>query len=94
MHFVIHCIDKPNSTGLRSETRPAHLAYLEGWEQKIVTGGPMLSEDGQSMVGSLIILDCADIEEARNFAANDPYALAGLFDTVAIRPWRRVFPKA
>lgn len=94
MYFVIHCIDKPNSTQLRTDTRAAHLAFVEGWEDKILTGGPMLSEDGQSMIGSLLILDCADIEEARSFTVQDPYALAGLFDSVTIRPWRRVFPKA
>lgn len=45
------------------------------------------------MVGSLLILDFADKAEAENFAANDPYAKAGLFERVDIRPWRKVYPK-
>ena len=36
----------------------------------------------------------ADEAAAKAFAANDPYAKAGLFETVEIRAWRRVYPKS
>ena len=36
------------------------------------------------MCGSLIILDVADLDEARDWAAGDPYARAGLFASVEI----------
>jgi uncharacterized protein YciI len=45
------------------------------------------------MTGSLLILDFADRTEAQAFADGDPYAKAGLFERVEIRPWRKVLPK-
>ena len=44
------------------------------------------------MNGSLVILDLADQSEAEAFAANDPYAKAGLFEKVIIQPWKKVLP--
>jgi uncharacterized protein YciI len=87
MLFVLTCIDKPDSTALRMEVRPRHLAYFQERLSLVKIAGPFLSDDGQTMKGSLIILDVPDIAAAQAFAANDPYALAGLFQSVDIRPW-------
>jgi uncharacterized protein YciI len=40
------------------------------------------------MVGSLIIIDAADTAAAKAFSVQDPYAQAGLFARVDVRPWR------
>jgi uncharacterized protein len=90
-HFAIHCIDKPGSLALRMATRPDHLAYLEGIKADILAAGPLLDGDGQPM-GSLLIVDFADRKAAIEFAAADPYALAGLFASVAVTAWRKVLP--
>ena len=42
------------------------------------------------MCGSLIVLDVPDLDAARAWAEADPYAKAGLFDSVAIREWKKV----
>jgi len=34
------------------------------------------------------VLEAADLAAARAFAAADPYAKAGLFASVEVRPWR------
>ena len=94
MLYSFYCTDKPGSLESRLGNRPAHLAYLEGLGARIVTAGPLLADDGQTPVGSLLIIECADKAEAEATAAGDPYAAAGLFDSVVIRPWRRVFPKS
>jgi hypothetical protein len=91
MHFILECIDKPDSLDLRMVTRPPHLEYLTGLSDKITIAGPILGEDGKP-VGSLLILDVADRAEAEAFAAGDPYAKAGLFASVTIRPFRKVLP--
>jgi uncharacterized protein YciI len=93
MHFVFHCTDKPDSAALRAATRPAHLAHLERHADAILAGGPLLGEDGTSAVGSLLIVDFPDRAAAERFAADDPYAKAGLFAVVTITPWRQVYPK-
>jgi uncharacterized protein YciI len=94
MFFMFHCTDKAGAADVRAANRAEHLAYLETLGGRLFVAGPLLTEDGQGMVGSLLIVDCADAAEAEAFAKNDPYAKAGLFERVEIRPWRRVFPKA
>jgi uncharacterized protein YciI len=42
------------------------------------------------MCGSLLILDVEDMAAAQAWAENDPYAKAGLFDSVSIDVWKRV----
>lgn len=91
MHFILECHDKPGALDLRMATRPPHLEYLTSLGDKITIAGPILGEDGKP-VGSLLILDVADQAEAESIAANDPYAKAGLFQTVTLRPYRKVLP--
>ncbi len=42
------------------------------------------------MCGSLIILDTRDLATAQNWADGDPYARAGLFETVTLIEWKKV----
>jgi uncharacterized protein YciI len=91
MYFAIHCIDKPGSSDLRAVTRADHLKYIEGVAGQILAAGPLLGIDGVA-IGSLLIVDFADRKAAIAFAADDPYALAGLFASVAVTAWRKVYP--
>ncbi len=90
--FAIHCIDKPYSQELRAETRAEHLAYLESAINKVVVAGPLLDDEG-TPIGSMLLMNFPDRRAAVNFAAEDPYALAGLFASVAVTAWRQVFPR-
>lgn len=94
MLYAIYCLDKPGSLEVRLGNRPAHVAYLESQGDKLITAGPLMSEDGQTPLGSLLVFEADSRAGAEAFASGDPYALAGLFESVAIRPWRKVFPKA
>lgn len=93
MHFAILCIDKPDSFELRKATRPAHLEYMKDYAHRALAIGPVLSDDGETMNGSLLIIDFEDRAEAEAFCAGDPYAKAGLFQSVEIRRWKKVLPK-
>ena len=93
MPFAIHCLDKPDSGAVRMAARPDHLAYLVGFEDKIIFAGPLLADDHQTMIGSLLILDLPDRAAAERFSAGDPYRKAGLFQTVSITAWRQTYPK-
>lgn len=94
MLYIIFCTDKPDHQQVRLDNRPAHLDYLKGYADKLFAAGPTLSDDGAGMTGSVLILDLADRAAADAFAANDPYAKAGLFAEVVVRPWRKVLPAA
>ena len=88
--FLILCADKPGSRELRAATRPAHLAYLSTGEVQVKLAGPWLDEGDGGPLGSMLLVEADDIAAARAFAAGDPYALAGLFDTATVTPWRLV----
>ncbi len=90
MLFAIICTDRPGGLDLRLATRPTHLAYLTMYASRIVHGGPMLDIEGRPC-GSLLIIEAEDRPAAEGFAAEDPYAKAGLFESTVIRPFREVF---
>lgn len=85
--FAVMCTDKENHLETRKANRDAHLAYLK--ETGVAQAGPFLDADG-NMCGSLLILDVVDLAAAQDWAANDPYAKAGLFQSVSIQHWNRV----
>ena len=89
MLFAIYALDKENSIELRMNTREAHLTYLV--DSPLVFAGPLLDDEG-IMCGSLIVLEMDNISQVKNFADNDPYAVAGLFKNVEIRHFVKAFP--
>ncbi len=88
MRVALMAHDKPGALDLRTANRQAHLDYI------LTTGvvemaGPLLDAAGQ-MCGSLIILDVPDMAAARAWAAEDPYARAGLFTSSTLVEWKKV----
>jgi uncharacterized protein YciI len=92
MKYVLVCEDKKDSLEVRLSNRDKHLAYIGELGDRIHLAGPMLSDDGESMVGSLLIIEADSAADIQAIAERDPYALAGLFDKVTIRPFRQVIP--
>lgn len=92
MNFLLYCVDKAGHGHVRTENRPAHVDYLKSNLDRIVIAGPMLSDDGAAMLGSMLVIEAADRAEAEAFAAGDPYAKAGLFESVTIQAYKKVFP--
>jgi uncharacterized protein YciI len=88
MRVALICIDKPNHLQTRLDNRAAHLAHIEA-SGIVEMAGPFLTPDG-TMAGSLIVLTVETLAQAQDWAANDPYAKAGLFQSVDIREWRKV----
>ena len=80
--------DKSGALPIRAENRPAHLEYLKT-TGVVQQAGPLLDGDG-AMIGSLIVLDVADMAAAETWRDNDPYAKAGLFADVQLIQWNRV----
>jgi len=90
MLFAIQCTDRPGTTELRASTRPPHLAWLEANIARLVFVGPVLAPDGTAC-GSILVVEAKDLDDARAFAAADPYAAAGLFEATVVRGFRPVF---
>lgn len=80
--------DKPGALNIRKANRDAHLAYIK--ETGVVTqAGPLLDDVGE-MTGSLVILEVQDMAAAQEWADMDPYAKAGLFESVQLIHWKKV----
>ena len=91
MLFVIRCLDKKDHLPVRQENRPAHVEYLQSFGDKLFAAGAIL-DDNEMMCGSVVIIDVADRTAAEAFAADDPYAKAGLFEQKSIDRWNKVLP--
>jgi uncharacterized protein YciI len=88
MRVTLICHDKPGALQTRLDNREAHLAHI-ATSGVVEMAGPFLDETG-AMTGSLIVLTVASLDEARAWAAADPYAKAGLFQSVTLREWKKV----
>lgn len=88
MLYALMAWDKDGALDVRMTNRPDHLAYLES-TGVVRQAGPFLDAEGQPC-GSLIVLEVDDIDAAKAWAENDPYATAGLFRDVKISAWKRV----
>lgn len=80
--------DKPGALQVRLDNRADHVAYLKG-SGAVSQAGPLLDDAGE-MCGSLVVLDVADMAAAEAWAAEDPYAKAGLFASVELIAWNKV----
>ena len=87
MLIALMAKDKDGALQTRKDNRDAHVAYLK--ETGASQAGPFLDANGE-MCGSLIVLDVADMAAAEEWAANDPYAKAGLFASVELIQWNKV----
>ncbi len=89
MLFIATCVDMPHSVEKRLANRPAHLAYLDGLGAKVKIGGAILADDHLTPVGSMLIFEGDSEPDIQAIVAEDPYTVAGLFESVTVRPWRQ-----
>lgn len=87
--YALTCLDKENGLETRLGARQDHLAWVQSTGM-LRLGGPFLDDKGD-MAGSLMIIEAADLEAARQFNRDDPYTKAGLWASVDIRPFRVTF---
>jgi uncharacterized protein YciI len=98
MYYAIRGIDVPGSLPARRSLRPAHLARVEILRDagRLLLAGPLPAIDSPDpgpagFVGSLIVGEFASLEEARAWAAADPYFIGGAWGRIEVDPFIRVF---
>ena len=92
MQFVLYALDKENHLDVRMENRPDHIDFLKKHDGtdtpvQVLLAGPLRSDDGETMIGSVLVLEADNKSDIDKFAANDPYAIAGLFQSVSIHEY-------
>ncbi len=93
MLFAIHLLDKPGATDLRVLARPEHKAYLALMAERIALAGPLVSDDGKTMVGSLLVMDFASREAVSEWLKNEPFTQAGLYACVSVHAFSNLWPQ-
>lgn len=99
MWYAILSQDVPDSLARRTGARPAHLQRLENLKQqgRLLLAGPHPAIDAEDpgpagYSGSLVIAEFASLAEARNWADADPYAAAGVYARIEVKPFCRTLP--
>ena len=93
MLFTFFLIDKPGSLAQRMEIRPEHKAYLGAKAEQIAFAGPLLSDDGKTMVGSLLVIDFADRAAALAWLEAEPFTRAGVYGSRQVMAFRNLWPQ-
>lgn len=99
MLYAIIAQDNDNSLEQRLASRPAHLERLQQLkdEGRLILAGPHPAIDSEDpgpagFSGSLIIAEFISLEDARQWADADPYVAAGVYQSVTVKPFKKVFP--
>lgn len=83
--FILNARDKANALDTRMANRPAHLEWAKASADMIRMAGPVFAEDGETFAGSVFVIEVENLAAAQAWAREDPYAKAGLFETVEIK---------
>ena len=99
MYYTIYATDNDNSLSARLEARPAHVERLKALvdEGRLLVAGPSPAVDSEDpgnagFTGSVIIASFDTLEDARAWAADDPYVQAGVYANVEVKPFKKVLP--
>ena len=91
MFYALYCTDKEDHLDVRLDNRADHLEYIKALGDKLIMAGPTFEDDGETMNGGIIVVDMDSKSDVEAFAKDDPYNRHGLFESVIIRPWKKVF---
>jgi hypothetical protein len=89
MMFAMVALDRPYAVPKRMEMRPEHLKHLDALGEQLILAGPFLNDNNEG-VGTILVIEAENIEEAREMFNRDPYIKGNLFDQITIKPWALV----
>ncbi len=99
MLYAIYGKDVADSLPIRRRVRAEHLERVKRLadEGRLVIAGPLPAIDSPDpgpagFHGSLIVAEFESLEDAEQWIAGDPYASEGVFESVHVKPFRRVLP--
>jgi uncharacterized protein len=93
MIYALLLFDREGAAELRQRVRPEHKAYLAQVADRIAFAGPLLTDDGVTMIGSLLVIDFADRSAANAWLAHEPFTRAGLYARSEIHPFANLWPQ-
>jgi len=99
MLYAIISQDVENSLDKRASARTEHIERLHTLKEQgqLVLAGPHPAIDNNEpgpagFTGSLIVAEFTSLEAAQSWADDDPYIKAGVYDSVTVKPFKKVLP--
>lgn len=99
MWYVIYSKDRVDSLNARVKARADHLVRVEALleQGRLLLAGPRPAIDAEDpgpagFQGSLIVAQFESLADARQWADEDPYVAAGVYESVEVTPFRQVMP--
>jgi uncharacterized protein YciI len=92
MLYVIHALDKAGALPQRVTHYEAHKAFLTDADAhgvSIVMSGPLVDDEGSTMIGSLFLVESPDRAAVERFNRADRFHEAGIWDKVTITRFNR-----
>jgi uncharacterized protein YciI len=77
----------PDASGQRGSL-PLRRRFIEDNRSQVIACGLLLSDDDATWVGGIMLAEASDHAAVEALAARDPYAQAGLYQSVEIHRWR------
>jgi uncharacterized protein len=91
--YAITLMDRPDSGDLRLRVRPEHKAYLAAVADRMAFAGPLTTDDGRTMIGSLLAIDFESREAAHAWLADEPFTKAGLYASTSVHAFENLWPQ-
>jgi len=99
MLYAIISRDAEDSLDRRIQARASHLQRLQGLKEtgRLILAGPHPAIDAQDpgpagFTGSLVVAEFQSLQDARQWADDDPYVTAGVYEEVLVKPFKKVLP--
>ncbi len=99
MLYTIVGTDYPDSLEKRMAVRPDHVKRLKQLqsEGRLIIAGPNPAIDSADpgeagFSGSLIIAEFDSLEQAQQWASEDPYIQASVYQSVEVKPYIQALP--
>ncbi len=99
MYYAIISEDIANSLERRIKARPRHLERLQQLkiDGRLLLAGPHPAIDCEDpgeagFSGSLVIAEFDSLDAAQSWADSDPYVEAGVYQSVRVKPFKKVLP--
>jgi uncharacterized protein YciI len=82
--FFVYGRDRPGSFDLKMSLNEEHWSFMDRYGDRLIARGPTVTDDGESTTGSLHVVGLPSVAAAREFAFDEPYFRAGVFESVLL----------
>lgn len=86
MAYFVCRIYKPGSEELRETLRDEHQRHFEKHLPLVLYGGSLKSDDGETGIGNMLVLDCQSRDEVMHVLEGDPFQRhQDIFESVRVQ---------